>query len=73
VLGFKAGSDSYPIEKLPPGRGGRMRRGLKLPNATCNKEVIQHMIHDDLLHHRSQDRPKGGIGRPRNRSKRIVH
>ena len=35
--------------------------GLEVPNATCNKEVIQHMIHDDLLHHRSRDCPKGGI------------
>ena len=26
-----------------------------LPNATCNKEVIHHMVYDDLLHHRSQE------------------
>jgi hypothetical protein len=60
-MGFEAGSDGL-YRKAPAGRGGRMGRELELPNAICNKEVIQYMIHDDLLHHRSQDVPREAYG-----------
>jgi hypothetical protein len=60
-MGSRQGQTAFD-RKAPAGRGGRMGRELELPNAICNKEVIQYMIHDDLLHHRSQDVPREAYG-----------
>jgi hypothetical protein len=59
-MGFEAGSDGF-LPKSSPGRADAWV-GARASECICNKEVIQHMIYDDLLHHRRQDVPREAYG-----------